>query len=88
MLLLARALLFSAFSVSSVVIQKLCQSASNQSVSISAKKVRVNQCLCQSASEKFVSIHVNSWLIFSVLSVAEEFLVLGKKADLSTSNLF
>jgi hypothetical protein len=27
----------------------------------------------ESASEKFVSIHVHSWLIFSVLSVAEEF---------------
>jgi len=34
-----------------------------------------------------VSIRVHSWLIFSVPSVAEEFLVLGQKADLSVSNL-
>lgn len=46
------------------------------------------RCLAgQSASEKLVSIRVNSWLIFSVLSMSEEFLVLGQKADMSASNL-
>ena len=59
------------------------QSVSNQSVLVSTKKVRLNQCLCQSASEKFVSIRVNSWLIFSVPSMAKEFLVLGQKAESS-----
>ena len=61
-----------------VLVQKANLSASNQSVLVSAKKVRVNQCLCQSvllvlnlskesASKKFVSIRVHSWLIFSAV---------------------